>query len=138
MRGAHAIKLFHEQTRNKRRVLRLPPWNHAEQARLHRQIQNRNAENGKKNAPRNIFLRLANFAPEMADIVIAPVTVDGIDHRRSQPCKPQRRKMKRARRKIESQLRIEMAEAAQISQSIVPTTPAHNNMEIFPMVVILR
>src|SRR5208283_4329606 len=84
MSGAHPIKFFHEQTRDERRVLRLPPWNHAQQTRLHRQIQNRDPQNRKKNASRDILLRLANLAPEMANVVVAPVAVDRIDHRRAQ------------------------------------------------------
>src|SRR5262252_4811736 len=47
----------------------------------------------------------------MADVVIAPVAVDRTDHGRAEPGEPYPRERKRAGRKIERQLGVEMPRA---------------------------
>src|SRR5271169_7252715 len=73
MRGANAVELFDEETCDEGGVLRLSPGNHAQETGLHGQIKDGDAEDGEENAARDIFFGLANFAAEMADIVVPPV-----------------------------------------------------------------
>src|SRR5882762_2849886 len=80
-RRGRAVKLFHERADDERRVLRLLPWKHAKDAGLHGQIQNGDADNGNKNPARNIASGVANFTAQMANVVIAPIRVDGVDGR---------------------------------------------------------
>ena len=84
-----AVELFHEQAGDEGRILRFAPGDDAEKAGLHRQIQNGDAEDGEKNAARNIFFRVADFAAEMADVVVAPVAVNGFDHGSAESREPE-------------------------------------------------
>src|SRR5882762_2536746 len=80
-RRGRAVKLFHEGADDEGRVLRLLPWKHSKDAGLHGQIQNGDADNGNKNAARNIAGRIADFTAEMANVVVAPIGVNGVDRR---------------------------------------------------------
>src|ERR1700674_4894239 len=80
VRGAGAVEAFNEKAGDERSVLGFAPGDNAEQAGLHGQIQNSDAENRKENAAGDIFFGIADFAAEMADVVVAPVTVNGVDH----------------------------------------------------------
>ena len=77
-RRAGAIELFNEGADDERRVLRLLPRQHPENAGLQGKIQNRDADDGNENAARDVARGIADFAAEMANIVIAPVGVDGV------------------------------------------------------------
>src|ERR1700730_12527855 len=88
------------------------PRNNAQQAGLHGQVQRGDTEDGKENAARNIFFWVANFAAEVADVVITPVAVDRVDHGRTEPCEPEGGDMESAGGKIEGQFWIKMADAA--------------------------
>src|SRR5271157_302843 len=116
--GAGPVEALHEKADEKRGVLRFAPGNDTEQAGLHREIENGDAEDGEKNAARDIFFGIADFAAEMADVVVTPVAVDGVDHGGAEPGEPNGREMKRAGRKIEGEFWIEVANAA-------PDEPEH-------------
>src|ERR1700719_529161 len=78
---AAAVKFFHEGADDERRILRLLPRQDAENAGLHGQVQQGDADDGNENAARDVALGIANFAAEMADVVVAPIGVDGVDRR---------------------------------------------------------
>src|SRR5882724_5421922 len=118
VRGAGAVEALDEEAGDEGSVLSFTPGDDAEQAGLHGEIKDRDAENGKKNAARNIFFGIADFAAEMGDVVVAPVAVDGVDHGGTEAGEPEGRKMKRAGRKIKGQFGIEVANAA-------PDEPEH-------------
>src|SRR5260221_2442114 len=118
MRCAGAIETVDKEVGDERSVLGFTPGDAGEQAGLHGEIKDRDAENRKKNAARNIFFGIADFAAEVADVVVAPVAVNGVDHGGTEAGEPEGRKMKRAGRKIKGQFGIEVANAA-------PDEPEH-------------
>ena len=125
LRRTMPVQPLHEQTRQKFRILRLAPRHHAQNARLHQQIQRRNSQHRQKNPARNVFLRLLDLSTQMANVVVAPVAVHRAHHRRSQPRKPQRRKRKCSRRKIKRDFAIEMRHSS-------PDQPQHRSNHARP------
>src|SRR5215471_4110335 len=89
VRGTRAIETLDENAGDERGVLRFAPRHHTEQAGLHGEIQKSDAKNRKKNAARDVFFRLADFAAQLADVVVAPVAVNGVDHRGAETREPQ-------------------------------------------------
>jgi len=76
--------------------------------------------------PRGMFFFwVTDFAAELADVVVAPIAVNGVDHGGAQPGEPEGRKMKRAGRKIEGNLGIEVANAS-------PDKPEHGTDDANP------
>src|SRR5580698_1808228 len=102
-----AIERLDKRAHDKFRVLCFTPWYDAQNADLHCQVQSRDSENRKENSARNIALRIANFSAQMADVVVAPITVNRVDHCGPQAREPYPGKRKRAGRKVESHLRVE-------------------------------
>src|SRR5258707_15834486 len=125
VRGAGAVEALDEKAGDEGSVLRFAPGNDAEKAGLHGEIQHGDAKYRKENAARDIFFRLADFATEMADVVIAPVAVNRVDHGGAEPGEPKRGEMKRAGRKIECELGIEVANAS-------PDEPKHGANDADP------
>src|ERR1700726_1488572 len=107
-RCAGAIKLFHESADDEGRVLRLLPRQHAKDAGLHGEIQNRDADYGNENAAWDVARGIADFAAQMADIVIAPVGVNRVYGCRPEGRKEQPRKIPRAGCVGEDETRLEM------------------------------
>src|SRR5579864_9426690 len=99
VRGASAVEALDEEAGDERGVLGFAPGDNAEEAGLHGQIEDGDAEDRKKNAARDIFFGIADFAAEMADVVVAPVAVNRVDHGGAESREPERREMKRAGRK---------------------------------------
>src|SRR6266403_138145 len=118
VRGAGAVEAFDEEAGDEGSVLSFTPGDDAEEAGLHGEINDRDAENRKKNAAGDIFFGIADFAAKVANVVVAPVAVNGVDHGGAESCEPEGRKMKRAGRKIKGQFGIEVANAA-------PDEPEH-------------
>src|SRR6266481_2467078 len=118
VRGVAAVQALDEEAGDERSVLGCAPGDDAEEAGLHGEIEDGDAEDRKENAAGDILLGIADFAAEVADVVVAPVTVNRIDHGGAQSCEPERRKMKRAGREIKGQFGIEVADAA-------PDEPEH-------------
>src|ERR1700721_651143 len=111
-RGAGAVKALDKETGDEGSVLGFAPRDDAKQAGLHGQIKHRDAENREENSAGDIFFGIADFAAEVADVVVAPVAVNRVDHRGAEPGEPQGRKMERAGRKIKRQFGIEVADAS--------------------------
>src|SRR6266566_1685805 len=82
------VQSFDKQAGNEIGILRLAPRHHAQDARLHRQIQDGDPQHGEKNSPRNIPLGILDLAAELTNVVVPPVAVDCAHHRGPQPCKP--------------------------------------------------
>src|SRR5208283_6026569 len=99
-RGLLAIESFDEEAGNERGILGDAPGHHAEEARLHGEIQDSDPQDGEENAARDILFGVTDFAAEMADVVVAPVTVNGVDHGSAESREPHAGEMKRAGRKI--------------------------------------
>src|SRR6266404_886960 len=110
-RRAGAIELFNEGADDERRVLRLLPRQHAKNAGLHGKIQNRNADYGNENAARDVARGIADFAAEMANIVIAPIGVNGVDGCRAEGSEKQPGQIPRSGRISENETRLEMRHA---------------------------
>src|SRR6266481_6820458 len=123
--GVGAVEAFDEEAGDEGSVLRFAPGDDAEKAGLHGEIEHGDAKDRKENAARDIFFGLADFAAEMADVVVAPVAVNRVDHGGAEPGEPKRGEMKRARRKIECELGIEVANAA-------PDEPEHGANDADP------
>ena len=98
--------------------LRFAPGNDAENAGLHGEIENGDAEDRKKNASGNIFFRIANFSTQVANVVVAEIAINCADHSEHESSEPDGRKMESAGRKIEGELRVKMADAT-------PDKPEH-------------
>src|ERR1700675_1646471 len=60
VRGAGAVEALDEETGDERRVLGFAPGDHAEEAGLHGEIKDGDAEDGKKYAARDIFFRITD------------------------------------------------------------------------------
>ncbi len=73
------------KTYHKARVLRLLPRNHAQNARLHQKIKNRNPENRKEYRSRNIFPGILHFSAQITDVVIAQIAVHRLHRGMAQP-----------------------------------------------------
>src|SRR5882757_5684221 len=125
VRGAGAVEALDEKAGDEGSVLGFAPGDDAEKAGLHGEIQHGDAKYRKENAARDIFLGLADFATEMADVVVAPVAVNRVDHGGAEPGEPKRGEMKRAGRKVESELGIEVANAS-------PDEPEHGANDANP------
>src|SRR5208337_4934385 len=97
--GPLAIESFDEEASDEGRILSDAPGHHAEKARLHGEIQHGDAQDGEKNAARNVLFGVSDFAAEMADVVVAPVAVDSVDHGSAESREPHAGEMKRAGRK---------------------------------------
>src|SRR5229473_3813883 len=111
-RSGSAVKFFDKGADDKRRILRLLPWEDAENAGLHGQIQQRDADDGDENPARDVALGIANLTAEMADVVVAPVGVDGVDRRGTEAGEKQPRESPRARRIGEDLPRMKVGRAA--------------------------
>src|SRR5258707_3232090 len=125
VRGAGAVEALNEKTGDEGSVLRFAPGDNAEKAGLHGEIEHGDAKDRKENAARNIFFGVADFATEMADVVVAPVAVNRVDHGGAEPGEPKRGEVKRAGRKIERELGIEVANAS-------PDEPEHGANDANP------
>ena len=90
----------------------LLPRDHAENAGLHGEVKNSDADDGNKNSARNIFFGFAQFAAEMADVVVTPVGVGGADHGGAEPGEEKVREVEGAGRKRECEGGVEMGDAA--------------------------
>ena len=86
-RRARPVKLFDESANDEGRILRLLPRQHAEDACLHGKIQDGDADYGNEDAAGNIARRIADFAAEMANVVVTPVGVNGVNGCRSKSSK---------------------------------------------------
>src|SRR5258708_35648393 len=125
VRGACAIEALDEKAGDEGSVLRFAPGDDAEKAGLHGEIEHGDAKDRKENAARDIFFGLADFATKMADVVVAPVAVNRVNHGGAEPGEPKRGEMKRAGRKIERELGIEVANAS-------PDEPEHGANDANP------
>src|ERR1700692_2672843 len=94
--GAGAVEALDEEAGDEGSVLSFAPGDNAEQTGLHGEIKDGDAQNRKENSARNIFFGIADFAAEVADVVVAPVAVDGVDHGGAQAGEPEGRKMESA------------------------------------------
>src|SRR6266478_1423162 len=79
---------IHKRADDEFGILRFPPRNYSQNARLHRHVQHGDSKHREKNPTRNVFFRLANLATQIANVVVAPVAVNCADHRRTKPCEP--------------------------------------------------
>src|SRR5207245_1709476 len=79
LRRKRAVKFYGEGSYDEMRMLLLLTWQTTEYARLHNEIEHSNSRNRNENAAWNVFLRLANLAAEVTDVVIAPVGVNRVD-----------------------------------------------------------
>src|SRR5258708_10765828 len=116
--GAGAVEALDEKAGDEGSVLGCGTGDDAEKAGMEGGIQHGDAKDRKENAARDIFFGIANFATEMADVVVAPVAVNRVDHGGAEPGEPKRGEMKRAGRKIEREVWIEVANAS-------PDEPEH-------------
>src|SRR5271169_2500472 len=107
-----AVERLDKRAHDKFGILCFTPRHDSENADLHRQVQRCDSENGKKNSARNIAFRVANLSAQMADVVVAPITVNRVDHCGPESREPYPGKRKRAWRKIERHFRIEMTRAS--------------------------
>src|SRR5260370_12821757 len=121
-RGSGAVELFNESTDDKGRILGLLPRQHAKNAGLHGKIQNGDADYRNEDAARNIARGIADFASEVANVVVTPVGVDGVDRRGAEGSKKQPGKIPRSRRIGENEARLEMRGATPDE----PQNRAHN------------
>src|SRR5580704_15454693 len=112
VRGAASVEPLDEKAGDERSVLRFAPGNNSQKAGLQSQIDGGDSENRKKDAAGNIFFRIANLSAQVANVVVAPIAVDGVDHGRAKAGEPQRGKMERAGRKIEGEARTKVPKAA--------------------------
>src|SRR5260370_13676329 len=125
VRCAGAVEALDEKAGDEGSVLGFAPGDNAEKTGLHGEIQHGDAKDRKENAARDIFFGIANFATEMADVVVAPVAVNRVDHGGAEPGEPKRGEMKRAGRKIEREFWIEVANAS-------PDEPEHGANDADP------
>ena len=65
-----------EQAHYERRILRFAPGDDAEDAGLHEEIEDSDAENRDENRARNIFAGVFHLAAEIADVVVAEIAVN--------------------------------------------------------------
>src|ERR1700732_2268007 len=109
---AKAVKLLDEIADDEWRILRLLPREAAKNAGLHGKIQNGDPDYRDENAARDIAFGVANFSAEMANIVVTPVRVNGVDRRRTQGGEKQPGKVPRSGRIREDQRRLEVCRSA--------------------------
>src|SRR6185437_11896315 len=62
------------------------PWDHAQNADVHDDVQHRHQQNGINHRARDVAFRLFDLAAKKADVVIAPVVIDGNQHSAAQAC----------------------------------------------------
>src|ERR1700690_51053 len=108
MRGAGSVEALDEKTGEERRILCFAPGHDAKQAGLQRDVEDGDSQDREENSARNVFFGLADFATEMADVVVAPVAVDGFNHSGAESREPKRREVKSAGGKIKCKFGIEM------------------------------
>src|SRR5207245_7256631 len=94
VRGTGAVEPLDEKTGHEGSVLSFVPGDDTEEAGLHGEIKDCYAENRKKNAAGDIFFGIADLAAEVADVVVAPVAVNGGDRGGAESGDPEGRRMK--------------------------------------------
>src|SRR5229473_1705759 len=107
-----AVEFFDKGADDERRILRLLTREDTENAGLHGQIQQGDADDRDKNPAGDVPLGIANLTAEMADVVVAPVGVDGVDRRGTEAGEKQPRESPRARRIGEDLPRMKVSRAA--------------------------